>query len=194
MMNEQKKTKKILKGSFGYLPYAKRKNVIHTIILFAVSISIFTAGYLYNGTRLNILTVAAMLGMLPASKSAVEMILYLRQTNCSAEINAKIIKHAENLPVAYELVLTSYDKNFPISAIAVRANTVCGYSENEKCNASAAEKHIGDILKQNGYKPAIKIFKELEKFNNRLDALKELDMESPEKDLEILEVIKAISI
>jgi len=194
MSNTQKRNNKLLKGDFGYLPVAKKRNVFHTIVLFAISLSIFLAGYLYNGTRLNILTVAAMLGMLPASKSAVEMILYLRQANCSSEIHEKIVLHAGALPIAYELVLTSYDKNFPISAIAVHGNAVCGYSENEKCDGNAAEKHMTDILKQNGYKPAIKIFKELEKFNNRLDALRELDSESREKDLEILEVIKAISI
>lgn len=186
--------KKILKGDFGYLSYAKKKNILHTVVLFASALLVFLVGYLYNGTRLNLLTVAAMLGMLPASKSAVEMILYLRQSNCSREINEKIVPHAGNLPVAYELVLTSYDKNFPISAIAVMGNTVCGYSENEKCDANAAEKHIVEILKQNGYKPAVKIFKEVEKFNHRLDAMREMDSETPAKDLEILEVIKAISI
>lgn len=186
--------RKIRKGDFGYLPYAKKKNILYTAGLFAIALFIFLAGYIYNGTRMNMLTIVAMLGMLPASKSAVEMILYLRQANCSEEIHEKILPHTGKLPMAYELVLTSYDKNFPISAVAVYANTVCGYSENEKCDVNAAEKHMMDILKQNGQKPSVKIFRELEKFNHRLDTLQQLDSESSEKDLEILEVIKAISI
>ncbi|MDD2972969.1 MAG: hypothetical protein PHE02_12665 [Lachnospiraceae bacterium] len=188
------KRHKIKKGTFGYLPYQKKKNIIQTILLFVLALLIYITGYISTGTRANLLTIVAMLGMLPASKSAVEMILFLRQKNCSREINDQIRTHEGDFPMAYELVLTSYDRNFPISSIAVQANTVCGYTENEHCDVAAAEKHISDILKQNGYKPAVKLFKELEKYNNRLDALKDLESDSADKDAEIMEVIKAISI
>ncbi|MDD3205252.1 MAG: hypothetical protein PHS74_05895 [Lachnospiraceae bacterium] len=186
--------RKIEKGTFGYLNNQKKRMIIRTISLFAISLAIFIMGYLTTKTKANLLTIVAMLGMLPASKSAVEMILFLRQQSGSDEIYQKIEAHATDLAIAYELVLTSYDKNFPISAIVVKANTVCGYSEQENCDIAAAEKHIAAILKQNALKPTVKIFKEIEKFTNRMDALKDLESENSEKDMDILEVIKAISI
>lgn len=191
-MNKMKK--KITKGTFGYLPLQKKKNIVRTVCLFLIALAIFVMGYITTGTRANLLTIVAMLGMLPASKSAVEMILFLRQRNCDSAIYKRIVPHEGKLLIAYELVLTSYEKNFPISSIAVNANTVCGYTENEKCDVNAAEKHIQDILKKNGYKPTVKIFKEMDKYVNRLDTLNELQSENPNVDMEILEVIKAISI
>lgn len=185
---------KITKGNYGYLKSKKKRVITRTIVFFMISIAIYVTGYLTTHTKANILTVVAVLGMLPASKSAVEMILFLRQKEFSHEIIQKIIPAMESLPCAYELVLTSYDKNFPITAITVYANSVCGYSENEKCDSSAAEKHIGEILKQNKCKPTVKIFKELEPFMNRLQVLKGMENQTMEKDIEILEVIKAISI
>ncbi len=185
---------KITKGNYGYLRAQKRKTIARTIGLFLISAAIFLIGYLTAHTKANLLTIIAVLGMLPASKSAVEMILFWRQKDCSDAIIQKTIPHMGELPCAYELVLTSYEKNFPITAITVYENSVYGYSENENCDSKAAEKHILEILKQNGWKPTIKIFKELEPFINRLDTLQGVENQTLEKDIEILGIIKAISI
>ncbi len=189
-----RKRMKITKGNYGYLKSQKRKTIIKTIGLFSISGAIFLTGYLTAHTKANLLTVIAVLGMLPASKSAVEMILFLRQKECSYEGIQKIIPHMNRIPCAYELVLTSYEKNFPITAIAVMENSIYGYSEDDKCDIPAAEKHILEILKQNGLKPTIKIFKELEPFINRLDALQGTENQTVEKEIAILDVIKAIAI
>ena len=75
--------KKVNKGEFEYLAYMKKKQVIITIILFLVSISLYVAGYIATKTNANLLTIVAVLGLLPASKSFVEMIMYLRAHGCS---------------------------------------------------------------------------------------------------------------
>ena len=66
------------KGTFNYLDTQRKYEIARTIIYFAISISIFLAGYITTGTRKNLLTVVAVLGMLPASKSLVSVIMFCR--------------------------------------------------------------------------------------------------------------------
>ena len=57
------------KGSYLYLDTQKKYEIARTIIYFAISFAIFFAGYSLTGTKKNLLTIVAVLGMLPASKS-----------------------------------------------------------------------------------------------------------------------------
>lgn len=185
---------KIIKGSYGYLKSQKKKTVLRTLLLYTISLAIFLTGYLTTHTKANLFTIVAVLGLLPASRSAVEMILFLRQRECDDKMMQKISAHVGKIPCAYELVLTSYEKNFPLTAIIATQNMVYGYTEYEKCDSDAAEKHIKEMLMQNGWKPTVKIFKEVEPFISRLDTLQSSETKVEEKNTEILEVIKAISI
>lgn len=151
-------------------------------------------GYLTTGSNLNLLTVVAMLGMLPASKSAVDMILFFKTHGCPEETYQKIEPHAKGLPTAYELYLTSYSKNFPLDAVTVKNNTIVGLTLDGKCDCAAANVHILEIMKKNALKPSVKIFTDISKYCRRLDELKSCETEKKERDLEILELLKAVSI
>ena len=70
---------KVQKGNFGYIRAQKKKRVLVTIVLFAIPLMIFFTGLAITKTRLNLFTFVAVMGCLPASKSAVGMILMLMQ-------------------------------------------------------------------------------------------------------------------
>lgn len=185
---------KKLKGEFGYLTYQRKKVILITIILFAISISVYVLGYVTTKTNKNLLTVVSILGLLPASKSAVNMILFIKNKGGSQEVYEKIKAKAGSMAMAYELVLTSYEKTFFLSSVVAHNNTLCGYSENPKCDVKAADKHITTMLSQNGFKITVKIFDNLEKYLERLDTLSQIEEETPEVNLGILRIVKAISI
>ena len=115
---------KVTKGCFGYLKIQKKKEIIRTIFYFALSISIFLMGYVSTGSKLNLLTVVAVLGCLPASKSAVSMIMYIKAGQCSQECYEQLKPYTDGTFMLYDLYLTSYQKNFQISAMAIKNNTV----------------------------------------------------------------------
>ena len=58
--------------------------------MFGISLAIYLAGYLTVHSNKNLLTIVAVLGCLPASKSAVSMIMFLRAKGCSEALKAKI--------------------------------------------------------------------------------------------------------
>ena len=66
------------KGTSGYLRTQKNYEILRTVLYFAISLSLFIAGWVTTGSRENLLTIVAVLGCLPACKSLVEMFMFLR--------------------------------------------------------------------------------------------------------------------
>ena len=61
------------RGIRGYLRTQKIYEILRTVLYFAISLSLFIAGWVSTGSRENLLTIVAVLGCLPACKSLVEM-------------------------------------------------------------------------------------------------------------------------
>ena len=62
------------KGQPGYIKAKKQKYLLGAVVEFVIVIAIFVTGYIQTGSRLNLLTVVAVVGCLPAAKMLVEFI------------------------------------------------------------------------------------------------------------------------
>lgn len=170
--------KKVNKGSYGYIDFQKKYSIMRTLVYFAISLSIYAIGYYSTGTSRNLLTVVAVLGCLPSCKSAVNAVMFLRAIGCSNEAREKISAYDDKLIGFYDMYFTSYQKNYPISHMVLKGNVICAFADNEKCDCSAAQKHIEQMLNQDGYKNmTVKVFDNLNKYIDRLGQLTELDVE-----------------
>lgn len=187
------KTQKLKKGEFGYPAYQTRLVILRTILYFLLAMAVFLLGYFSTKTKENLLTVVAVCGLLPACKSLVSAIIYLRIPKFSNEIYQSLAQKAGTVSVLYSMYLTSYKLNFPISCFGVRGNHLIGYTEFSNCEAASCEEHIKDILKQNDLKNiTVKIFKEQKKFEDRLQQLQ--DIEPGKKEEAILALLCDISL
>lgn len=177
---------KIPKGEKGYLEYQKKNTIFRTAILFALSLAIFFTGLISTGQKENLLTIVAVLGCLPASRSAVNMIMVLRFKGMKDADFFKIKPHVGACAALCDMVFTSYEKNYEIHHMAFKGNSLIGFTANPDCDAKKCEKHLHDLCAQNNLGDVeIKIFKELPKYINRLDQLQSLP------DLEVEENGKA---
>lgn len=177
---------KIPKGEKGYLEYQKKNTIFRTVILFALSLAIFFTGLISTGQKENLLTIVAVLGCLPASRSAVNMIMVLRFKGMKDADFFKIKPHVGTCAALCDMVFTSYEKNYEIHHMAFKGNSLIGFTANPDCDAKKCEKHLHDLCAQNNLGDVeIKIFKELPKYINRLDQLQSLP------DLEVEENGKA---
>ncbi len=182
------------KGSRGYLRVQKKYEILRTVLYFGLSLSIFVMGYLTTKTRANLLTIVAVLGCLPACKSAVNMIMFLRFRGCSEESAERIAGYTEGLKGLYDMVFTSYDKNYQVAHITVKGNTVCGFTEDASFDEQAFCQHIDHILKLERYQDVtVKIFKEIDKYTSRLEQLKTLDADESHTE-GILSALKSVSL
>ena len=164
------------KGTRHYLKIQKKYEMVRTLLYFGISFSLLAAGIAATGEKLNLLTVVAILGCLPASKSAVSMIMYLRYKSLSDHAEEQILPVCDGLDTLYDMVFTSYDKNFPVAHMVVRGNTIIGYLEVSDFDEKAYFAHMDQILKKDGYKHvSVKIFTDIHKYTDRMKQLKELD-------------------
>lgn len=182
------------KGTKDYLNTQKKYEIARTVLYFAISLTLFAAGWIATGKRENLLTIVAVLGCLPACKSAVDMIMFLRYKGCTLENASQIEAHTEGLQCGYDFVFTSYDKTYPIAHIAVKGNTICGFSQEKSFDEQAFYKHIDTILKKDNYKETtIKIFTDLNKYLNRLEQLQVLDTDET-NTAGIIKTLKSVSL
>lgn len=189
------KKQKITKGEPEYLNQQKKVVLIRTIVYFALSFAVFLIGYWSTKTKANLMSVVAVVGLLPACKSTVSLIMFLRTPKYSQTVLQDIQNAVGEVPALYHMYLTSYKENFPLNCIAVRGNNVMGYTEFDSCNAAACEEHIQLLATQNGLKNLnIKIFKgaELKKYEERLQQLQ--NAEEGKREGEIIELMKDISL
>lgn len=187
--------KKIEKGNYGYLIKKRNRQIMFTVLLFAVSFSLLLGGYLLVKTKMNLLTVVAVLGMLPASKALVETIMYLKAKGTSYQTYEAVRGYEDELLLLYDLYFTSEKENFPISVMIIRNKTICFYMENTKDHCQNATKHIKSIFLQNNFQGyAIKGYDQLDSFLNRAEEMKKIGSADEKIDAFVLETLLNISL
>ena len=172
-MSKKNTGKSARKGQFGYIAAEKKRKLIITAILFAVPLLIFFTAFLYFKTRLTIWTVVAVVGCLPACKMMVNLIMLFRSPSMEKSVYEQIQEHCGDLVMSYEMYMTFYEKSAFIDAFAICGNLVVGYSSDPKIDAVFMENEAQKILKGNGYRATVKIFKDLKPFLERLDSMNE---------------------
>ncbi|MDE7017797.1 MAG: hypothetical protein K2P65_09525 [Lachnospiraceae bacterium] len=183
------------KGSFGYIKYKKKESIVRTVLFFALSLAIYGLGIYSTGSNKNLLTIVAVLGCLPACKSAVNAIMFLRATGCSEEAHERISAYDGKLTGFYDMYFTSYQQSFPISHMVLKGNTLCAYTENPKCNVAEGTKHLGQMFVQDGYKNiCVKIFTNLDKYIDRLGQLHNSEVEEHREKEDMIRMLYSISL
>lgn len=126
------RTMKIRKGDYGYISRQKLTRFLKTILFFLLPLAFFIVGYvLNNGDRMNIYTVIAIVGCIPACMSAVGMIMMWMRKPMRRELYEEISSHAGDVAMAYELYLTTRDKNLFLDAVAVCGEYVTAYADRD---------------------------------------------------------------
>ena len=163
------------KGTKNYLNTQRKYEIIRTILFFAVSGAIFAMGWITTGSRMNLLTVVAVLGMLPASKSLVSVIMFCRYSSLSKDAAEKIEAHVGELTNLFDRVFTGGSQDFNVGHLTIKGNSVCGYSEDPKFDEKKFYEHVDKFLKADSYKSVkVKVFLDLKKYVDRLDQMQEL--------------------
>lgn len=73
------------KGTSGYLRTQKNYEILRTVLYFAISLSLFIAGWVTTGQSGESSDHRSGTGCLPACKSLVEMFMFLRYKGCNEQ-------------------------------------------------------------------------------------------------------------
>ena len=185
--------KRVKKGQYGYIKYRRTFHLILSIVMYAMAVILYFAGIKATGDNKNVLTIAAILGCLPASQNLVTAILGFRAKCCDKSLSDEIETRLEDDMVSvYDLYFTTYDKNYPVSHIVMKNNCLCGLMEESKHSTNDLEKYLEETFIKNGIKGiSIKIFEKSmsEKYLNRINELKKLEYEKSSMEDEVRELL-----
>ena len=183
------------KGSYGYLQNRKLYTVLRTLLYFAISSGLYCSGYVKTGSSKNLLTIVAVLGCLPACKSLINFIVFFRAKGCSESLRNALSVYDEKLTVFYDMYFTSYQKNYAISHMALKGGILCGITEDPSCDAQEAQKHLEQMLAQEGIKNVtVNIFSQEDTYIDRLSRLSEMKVEEHPQNEGIVGLLYSISL
>lgn len=166
----------LAKGQKNYLSTQKKYEILKTLVFFALPMALYIGGYVTTGSNMNYLTVVAVVGFLPACKSLVGTIMFLRFKSCPAEYSDKIDAAVGELTGLYDNVFTSYQENFRVDHLVVCGNTICGFSTDAAFKEKEFQKHLETIFKAENIKNiTVKVFTDVNKYTERLGQLQSLE-------------------
>ena len=115
---------KIQKGAAGYVSAKKRRLAMLIGGAAVLIIGILVAGYMIYDSRLNWLTIIAILICLPVCRTLVNLIMLLPHTSISETTEMEISGKTENLTVLFDLIITSEKKAMKIDSNVISRNVV----------------------------------------------------------------------
>ncbi|MCR5477955.1 MAG: hypothetical protein K6E92_10130 [Lachnospiraceae bacterium] len=186
------------KGEMGYLKTQRKYELAKTIVFYVLSFAILALGWISTGTRNNLLTIVAVLGILPATKALVVTILFFRYQGCPEEEAKKIesalwIEHGHKRLSLYDRVFTGQKKTFEVRSLTIGDGCILYYAEPGKAEEKAFKEHLAPFLGAehlDGY--TIKGYEHLEKY---LERIRSLSIDPPqEKDLALRRMLCQISL
>ena len=182
------------KGEYPYAKYNMKKTWIVTCFLYALSASIYIMGYVTTHTNKNLLTIVAVLGILPASKSMISAIMNSRVKTVDESLKNSIDEKMDGLSGMYHLYLTSYDNNFYLAHCVVTNDSLICFTDDKKFSVKAFDEHIKKHLKIEGVDGIlIKVFDNKEAYLNRLEQLHDIT-HNKNCNKKVYDLLKAISL
>lgn len=183
---------KLLKGEYGFYKSQQKKSLLLTILFFAIVLAVFFTGLIATGNRLNVMTVVAVLGCLPACKQTVNLFMLYQKKPCSMERYNAIRTFEKSARIAYELYITSQKGAYPFDAVCVKNHTILFLTHPGKMDTSEFQLFLREILKNNEIKNCtIKVYEKENSFLEHVKSLVALETESNE-EMELTDTIMRV--
>lgn len=188
----------MIKGDIGYFDNLKKRDLIKCTLQWVLVIVFLVVGFIVFGTKLNILTLVAVLGCLPASKATVGVIVKWPIKSIETTLANQVEANSDNMTVSYDVVLTSKEKIMPLKCVAISNNTVYGYSTNEKVGPEETANYMKNFFLQNDCgRVNVKVFKEFVPFISRVEGLNNIaaveQADNKDKEEKLKHIIKLYS-
>jgi hypothetical protein len=169
--NLDKKTK-CEKGMAGYLKIKKRRQLLITVISFAVVFAIFFAGLLICKTRNNYATLVATVLVLPSAKFAVNFLVLFSHHSAGDKLVEEVTQKADGLSICFDCVFSNAKKPIGTQAVIITDNTVCALTDEENADTTLFENSLRDFLKNEKLNVTVTLYKDEKKFLSRVGALR----------------------
>ena len=164
---------KATKGQFGYFRYERMRRLLITIITVLFPAAVFVTGIIVYGTERNLLTVIALVLVIPFAMAFVSLVMVYTHSSISEEEYKEIEEHAGTLTMAYELYVTHETASTMVDAFAICGNTVVGLVTEKKGDPKFTADYLKKVLRSNGIGSNVALMTDRKHFMERLDSMNE---------------------
>lgn len=164
--------KKTQKGQPGYIRARKIKLGIGTISGLLFMVLIYFIGFLIFDTGKNLVTVLAVLVILPVAKIFVQYLLLPWGVRADEEQYNELKKTAAPLKPYCELMVTAQEKGFAIVYVVIdKDDNIVAYTTQSKAEPEKFEKGVANFLNYYQFDARVKLYTDYRQFEKRVKQL-----------------------
>lgn len=161
------------KGEYGYRDRHRKIQLAMVLFGAAMILAQLAARNLTdNQAAKNILTVMAILSVLPTANVASPLLASWKYRTPSEKFRQKFQEMEGDMTVLYDLILTSKEQIIPADVVAVHPKGVFVYCPSERLDEKKAEKYLNDTFRSHKLDPHVKIMKDENGYLRRLKGLR----------------------
>lgn len=165
--------RKTEKGQYGSRNHGRKLRLIITLVLAAAILAQLAARWMTdNQAAKNILTVMAILTVLPMANMASPLLASWKYRTPDRGFYEKVRPYEEKTVILYDLILTTKEQIIPADAAAVHPQGVFIYAPPGKLDTQKAEKSLQALFAANKLDLKIRLIRDEAGFLRRLASLK----------------------
>lgn len=161
------------KGESGYLQEKQKRAWIYVILFAAVIAALLVAGVLIWGSNQNVLTVAAVVMVLPAARFGVNLIMLASKKPSDAGVIRQTDEAAPDLMRLYDMVIGTSKKPVGTEAIVISDSALCIYETQKDTDTSFLADQVNNFLHGDSIFINVNVYTDRAKFMNRIAFLQQ---------------------
>lgn len=155
----------IKSGNFGYVDAHKKWQLLKVIFWILLIGAIIAGGWIYSGTRFNVVTVVGIVLVLPAAKAVVGFIVVARYHTGSYEQFEKIYELAKgNCHVLADFVLTRYEGSMHIAIAVIHGGNIFAYVPRQKASPEKIKEYLNICVKAGQSEASPGVYTDFQKY------------------------------
>ncbi len=170
------------KGEYGYLKKKRLISLLKSLAALLLIALLLIAGRLILPAHRGVFNVCAVISAIPAAMAIVNFVMSLRFCSTKDTVFEETEKEKGRALTLYDCALTTRDKGYSVSAIAILGKNLMALSEG-KNKAEEITAHLEYMTKKSGFTGwGIKTFTGSSSFISRLKELSEKDIKPSKED------------
>ena len=163
--------KNVPKGTPGYFKNRKIKTGIAMVSGYMLVLLLFFSGIFIFADRGNLLTVVAILMMLPTGKMTVNFLMYPRKGKADDSEFDEMCAAYDKLTLLADILITPEKKSIEFTYTAIDKAHIMIYCTDKKLDTAYHGKYIKDFLKRSDITTDVSFYTDINKFKKRLAAV-----------------------
>lgn len=185
----------VQKGGYGYRNAYKKKQILLILIgSLAIILQLLIRNFTDNQSAKNILTVMAILSVLPTANLLSPLLATWKYKTSSAEFYHQAKGYETRVYLLYDLIITSRELIIPFDGIAITSKYVYAYCSSKKPDQQKIKKFIGDMFHGHEIDQNFKLYYDESEWMHQLKLIPDFNDNDVEKIQKCALLLKSISV